>query len=60
MVLSVTVFCKPQHPAVYPFPEPDTFQFSVSEGVKVWIGFNTLCEHFGRTGQFQIAGEFRD
>jgi len=60
MVLSVTVFRKPQHPAVHPFPEPDPFQFGVSQGVKVWSGFNTLCEHFERTRRFQKVGEFRD
>jgi len=60
MVLSVTVFRKPQHPAVYPFPELDPFQFSVSQSAKVWIGFNTICEHFERTRWFQKVGEFRD
>jgi len=60
MVLLVTDFRKPQHPAVCPFPEPDPFQFNVSQGVKVWIGFNTLYEHFERTRRFQKVGEFHD
>ena len=58
MVLPVTVFHKPQYPAVYPFPETDQFQFTGSQGVKLWIGFGTLCEHFERTRQFQKVGEF--